>query len=309
MHMRTFALAALVLATFGCKDHRKELEAQLAQLAAVQDSIIRSADSAKTELAAIDLALQSTETKLMGIKLAGERSGNIRARIDSINMEIDRQEAEYRRQARRVTALRQQLVAKDAEIKRLARRVDSLAAANEKLASENAALRDTLQMVRAQNARLQAKVDSLTQLLAARDQELAQKTVQINTAYIVANTEDSLKAKGIIDKKGKTLFFGGRTAVARSANARHFRKIDISSDTAFTWTAKADQIKVVSVHPEGSYRITDNPDGTATLHITNPDEFWLSNKLLVVQLPGGAGAAPGGRNPDPFHPSAGRDSQ
>lgn len=284
--MRTrvaFAALALAVGLAGCKDAKKELQLQIGSLKASQDSIVQIADSAKTELAAIDLALQSTEAKLMGVKLLGEGRGTIRERIDSINAEIDRQEAEFRKQARRITVLRGDLEARNQRITALQQRVDSLIAANQQLTAENAALKDSLEQVRAENAALKQKVADLTAELQQRDRDLAAKVAEVNTAYIIVGNESDLRAKGIIDKQGKTLFFGGRTAVAKGASAKYWSRVDISTDTEFNLPVAPDKVKIISSHPDGTYEVVAGASG-ATVRVTNADEFWRTTKLLVIAL-------------------------
>lgn len=61
-----------------------------------------------------------------------------------------------------------------------------------------------------------------------------------------------------------------------------FSKIDIRNYNDINLNSKKPQI--MTQMPAGSYEITQNANGTSTLHIKDVNKFWSVSKFLVIKL-------------------------
>ena len=61
-----------------------------------------------------------------------------------------------------------------------------------------------------------------------------------------------------------------------------FSRIDIYSTKEIAIAAK--KVKILTNHPETSYKLEDTKLGVTNLIITNPDEFWATSKYLVIEV-------------------------
>ena len=61
-----------------------------------------------------------------------------------------------------------------------------------------------------------------------------------------------------------------------------FTRADLRTISSVTTGNKT--IKIVSSHPEGSYKLVTGEDKNITIEITSPSKFWSVSKYLVVQI-------------------------
>ena len=113
------------------------------------------------------------------------------------------------------------------------------------------------------------------------EQESAVKTEKLNTAYYVIGTGKELKQKGVTEKEGGFIGLGKTTELKKDFNKDYFTKIDASQTTTIPIGAK--KIKIITVHPSGSYRLIGQKP-VEKLEITNVDEFWGASKYLVIVI-------------------------
>jgi hypothetical protein len=99
----------------------------------------------------------------------------------------------------------------------------------------------------------------------------------LNEAYICFGTTKMLKDAGVLS--------GGFLKKAKlnmsQVNPSVFTKIDIRQQNSFKIAGKKPEI--LTQVPAGSYKITDNGDGTSTLTVTDTEKFWSMSNYLVVR--------------------------
>ncbi len=152
--------------------------------------------------------------------------------------------------------------------------------------TEIVALQDELQ-------RLQLNMTDLNQDLAAaqeRTQEQArlleektstidQQISTLNTAFYVFGTAKELVENGIVEKEGGFLGIGRSLKFRKDFNPDLFTKIDIREVDEISLNSK--KATVVTTHPANSYELTGD-DLVEKLVITNPNQFWETNRYLVI---------------------------
>ena len=171
-------------------------------------------------------------------------------------------------------------------------------AALEKLAEE---LRRSLEEKAATVAALESRVGDLSNTVQAQasslaekeaaihqgESQIAQKTKELNTAYVVVASKNVLKEKGVVEKKGALLGLGGRWIETGKFDPAVFREIDVTKETEVPIPAPASKVRIVTEQPKESYAIVDaGPNSRSSrLEVKDPAAFWKGDRYLVVMIP------------------------
>jgi hypothetical protein len=285
-------IGVLALGLVACdRGPSPEIQAQLDQLVAVsaeKDSLLSQvAENARlmseisTQLVAVaDREKLEKSVSASESPIAASRD-SLRVMVGDVTQRIQLGEERLRQSQRRIRALsnvsdslKAQLDAtvasltetlenQKATIETLTARVEELEAENVVLATEKAALVDTVE-------------------------QLVEET---NTAYYVIGTKDELIQRGIVTEEGgsRVLFiFGkaGKTIVpARQLNPADFTPIDIRSVTEIALPDSSEEYRIASRQDVAA--LAEPPEngkirGTNALRITAPDQFWMPSKFLIL---------------------------
>lgn len=104
-----------------------------------------------------------------------------------------------------------------------------------------------------------------------KSQTISEQDRQLNMAYYVYGTKSELKEQNILDK-GEVL--------KKNFNKNYFTKIDIRHQNEIKLYSKS--VKLLTPHPESSYKLETDASKQYTLRITNPQQFWSTSKYLVI---------------------------
>ena len=118
---------------------------------------------------------------------------------------------------------------------------------------------------------LNTNVSNLQTESSAKSQTIKSQDTQLNTAWFVFGTKNELKDQGIL-VKGKVL--------QGNFNKNYFTKIDIRVDKEIKLYSKS--VKLMTIHPSGSYSLDKDSNGQYILRISNPQIFWSTSKYLVI---------------------------
>ena len=162
--------------------------------------------------------------------------------------------AQLKKQEEEVLQLKQNLALEEFKVTDLSIKMDEMQVENEKLQEEKLAL-ETLN--------------------AAYDKNL-------NTVFITYGTEKELIEKGIAEKRA---VIGGKRlglSTAFSKNRSFFVEQDLRTVNEFPINGK--NPRLLSLHPEGSYKLESTGAEYSKLVIIDADEFWSVSKFLVIQV-------------------------
>lgn len=120
---------------------------------------------------------------------------------------------------------------------------------------------------------LNDNVEDLQNESEQKSQTISSQDMQLNTAWYVFGTKKELKDQRILDN-GKVL--------RSSFNRDYFTKIDIRVTKEIKFYSKS--VKLLTMHPSGSYELTQDNNGQYRLAISTPQLFWSTSKYLVVQV-------------------------
>jgi chromosome segregation ATPase len=118
-----------------------------------------------------------------------------------------------------------------------------------------------------------------------KDEMIATRTRQMNTAFVAVAGKKVLKQKGLVEKKGSVLGLGGAWQETGKFDPEVFRTIDVTSEAELTIPAPAKKVRVLPGHPVESYQIVSGGPETSMLKVTDRDAFWRDSRYLVVMIP------------------------
>lgn len=120
---------------------------------------------------------------------------------------------------------------------------------------------------------LSADVNALTEEKLRNEQEIANQDAEINAAWFVYGTKKELKEQKILDD--------GEVLRNSDFNKDYFTKIDIRDKMVFELHSKS--AKVLTIHPENSYKLEKDDKKQYVLTVINPESFWSVSRYLVIQ--------------------------
>ena len=121
---------------------------------------------------------------------------------------------------------------------------------------------------------------SLKQRYIEEQQVVAMKTEQLNTAYYAIGSKKDLTKKGLITKEGGFIGLGRESDLSTTLDPNSFTKIDITSTTEIP--IHGERVKLISTHPEGSYKLVEGSASIDKIMILDPLKFWSISKYLVI---------------------------
>jgi hypothetical protein len=124
-------------------------------------------------------------------------------------------------------------------------------------------------------------IKSKSQVIAEKSQAITEKENEMNKAWIVAGTSDQLEKKGFITKYGGFLGIAKNMSINDNLNGIGFTKLDIRNTVQYPLNTK--KAKLISQHPDNSYRLVEENDNIAYLEIENPEEFWKLTKYVIIE--------------------------
>lgn len=280
------AVGALSIMLAGCNGG-----AEVARMADERDSLRRVAELQQIRLTRINevmntlgQALDSVQQQenLLFLNPSGEGTAS---RADALN-NLKRFETVLRAQQKHIADLEQQL----AEQKKDDPRVEANPQAETLIANLKEQLAKKDELIADLRAQLETKdldINKLRMTVASQQSQITQlgeanqrysdalirSTDMANRGFMAMGTKKELEAMGII-KKGK---IQTRDALDR----KKFKQVDIRRFTEISFEAK--KPKIITAAPQSSYELTTNGNGTFTLHITNPADFWSISNFLVIQ--------------------------
>ena len=145
---------------------------------------------------------------------------------------------------------------------------------NTQLDNANAEIEDLTNQVAQGKEELQAETE-------AREQAQAEATAAENMAnrvYYAIGTNKELKQNGLLEKK----FLGATKVLKGDFNENYFTAADKRNLSVINTGGK--KVKIWSNVPKGSYEIIDNANGTQSVKILNPAEFWQLTPYLIIQI-------------------------
>jgi len=284
------AIAATMFAT-SCNVERSE---KYQALLAERDSLYTEAvaakggfDNALNTINEIEAALESVRAA-EGIIMLESEEGNTNKAVSEINA-IQQTLQENRN---KIANLEKQLASQGAQSKALNQTVSRLKKQLEEKDTYINSLKTELQQSRQQIADLNTQVSDLNENIeslnenidvlnvqnAAQQATIENQDAALNTVWVCIATQQVLKEKGII----KGGLFQPNEISKQGFDKSQFMQADMRELTMVPLNTK--RATLITTHPEGSYEMTENEDGSKVLNINDKEAFWSISKYLVVSI-------------------------
>ena len=101
----------------------------------------------------------------------------------------------------------------------------------------------------------------------------------LNTVWYCVATTKKLKEAKIISGGG---LFQAKKVMATDFDLQNFTKVDLRNISSIPTNSK--KAKILSLHPQSSYKLTIGADKKITIEILNASKFWSASKYLVVEI-------------------------
>ncbi len=230
-----------------------EIESNLAEIKS-REKLISKETTSGTEL-----SKSARQRVNEDIRLINELMAENKQKIESLNKKLKQSNIRISEFEKMVESTNQQLAIRDKEI-------DSLKTELSTLNFTIAVLNDTISQISNRNLALNSQVTD--------------RTNELNTAYFVVGERKDLIEQKILTKEGGVLGIGRTQRVAGDVNLDEFTKVDIRNLKTIPLHAK--KVKVMSVHPAGSYELIGNDKQVSELVIKDPALFWQKSRMLVI---------------------------
>ncbi|HCE58314.1 MAG TPA: hypothetical protein DER09_10905 [Prolixibacteraceae bacterium] len=135
--------------------------------------------------------------------------------------------------------------------------------------------------LRSENASKDDSIEYKSQVIAEISQTIVEKENEMNEVYFVAGTYGQLADKGVLTKEGGFLGIAKNKAIRDDITENNFAKLDMRNTSQFPLNTK--KAKLISEHPDDSYRLVEQNDKIAYLEIEDPEEFWKLTKYVIVE--------------------------
>lgn len=244
-------------------------------------------DKALNTINEIEVALESVRAA-EGIIMMESEEGNTNKAVSEINA-IQQTLQENRN---KIDELEKQLAAQGTQSKALNQTVKRLKKQLEEKDTYINSLKDELQQSRQQIAELNTQVSDLNESIenlnenidvlnvqnAAQQATIQNQDAALNTVWVCIATQQVLKEKGII----KGGLFQANEISKQGFDKNQFMQADMRELTNVPLNTK--KATIITTHPEGSYEIVENEEGSKVLNIKDKEAFWSMTKYLVISI-------------------------
>lgn len=285
---------AIILASlfvFSCNVERSEkYQALLAERDSLYTEVVAAQggfDNALNTINEIEAALESVRAA-EGIIMMESEEGNTNKAVSEINA-IQQTLQENRN---KIANLEKELASQGAQSKALNQTVSRLKKQLEEKDTYINTLKDELQQSRQQIADLSTQVSDLNENIenlnenidvlnvqnAAQQATIESQDAALNAVWYCVATQQVLKDNGII----KGGIFQAKEISKQGFGLDQFTQVDKRELSTLPLNTK--KATIISTHPEGSYEIVENEDGSKVLNINDKEAFWSISKYLVISI-------------------------
>ena len=236
-----------------------EIEAALESVRAAEGIIMMESEEGNTnkavsEINAIQQTLQENRNKIANLEKELASQG---AQSKALNQTVSRLKKQLEEKDTYINTLKDELQQSRQQIADLSTQVSDL---NENI--EN--LNENIDVLNVQNAAQQATIES--------------QDAALNAVWYCVATQQVLKDNGII----KGGIFQAKEISKQGFGLDQFTQVDKRELSTLPLNTK--KATIISTHPEGSYEIVENEDGSKVLNINDKEAFWSISKYLVISI-------------------------
>lgn len=276
-------LSTAVLSITSCGEKADKGNTEADSLRNVIGANMAEMDEMNLFLDAVNTSMDSVVNMEGGIlRTSGESP---MSKKEQIKQNLEAYKMMLERQRERISILEAKLKDGDAKSKKMLQTIQALKKQIEEKDKTIVELTEELEKRKFDIVTLKSHVDKLNTNVAQLKEEKAEQekaleaqSDMLNEAYVVIGSKKELKAAGLMT--GGSLFKKSKLDMSK-VNASAFKKIDIRNVKSFK--IPANRYEILSQMPSGSYKVSNNSDGTSTLTITDATRFWSVTNYLVIK--------------------------
>lgn len=278
-----------------CKNERVDMAGYMKE----RDSLIIENQANKEELAELNSIISTVSAGLdsiaiqEGILYSGKTRDGVALNRNQIIANINSMAEILKRQREKIQSLQDSLAMRSANPNKSSQSIEKLqnviAFLNKQLAEKDNEIQSLRRDVNSKNKDINQLRTSLSDMRnraeKAEDrtqvvtQALAKQDEIINECYIKIGTKKQLVASGLL----KGGFLQKKKVNYEDVDKSKFNAVDIRKFRVVT--LKSNNPKILTPQPSNnSFHFEENGDGTCTLVITNPTQFWSVSNFLIIQL-------------------------
>lgn len=231
--------------------------------------ISRSQDEMRVNLKGVEGKTTSRKeliaAQMNAIKLNIE---NNKAKIEELKRLASKSDKLNKALSETIKRLQNEMVVRNADIQAL----------QQELIQKNIKITELTSTVNTQSSNIAEQQNAI----AEQKNALEEKTARINDLnkvwYCVATSKE-LKTAKIITNTG---LFQSKKVLDADFDKNAFTQADLRVISSIPTNSK--KIKMISSHPEDSYKLVIDDNKIITIEISNPTKFWSISKYLVVQI-------------------------
>ena len=202
------------------------------------------------------------------IQLMNEMLEKSSAHIDELEKKLKRSGIEISSFKKKIASLNQSIEEQNVQIAQLQKQLEE----------KDLMLAEMNQEIDVMKVEMDKKADTLK----LKQQVIEEKTYQLNKGYVAFGTYKELAENGVLTKDGGFLGIGKHVSLQENFDNQYFTELNIQdTKTIPLFTSKA---KIISEHPDSSYRFIEEDGVIAYLEIDNPEEFWKISKYAVIEI-------------------------
>lgn len=274
-----FAVCALTIA--GCKDQQPKVDLAAIHQRDSLEQIISQKDNEINDMIAtlgdIEEGFREISEAQDRVSLAKQGEGtNSKARIQE-NIQFIKSAMQQNKEL--IAKLKQQLRESSFNSDALKRMIDSLTQQMEEKEQQLVQLREELDARDIHIAELDEQVANQNDAISNLTTESSQKTDVINAQDKQLHTAWFVYGTKKELKEQNIIDKDGKVLKA-NFNKDYFTKIDYRIDKEIKFYSKS--VEMLTAHPSSSYELARDANKQYSLRITDPDAFWSTSKYLVV---------------------------
>jgi len=283
-------IAALAFMTTSCVENSGKYKSAIAQ----RDSLV-------VEKQALDSSYNQTLVLLNDIEAGFAQISQNETQM-KVNLKgVEGAKTNKRAQiAAQMTAIKDGIEKNKAKIAELRKLADKKGKANNQLTATIKRLQTQMDEKTVQIQTLQAELDQknikITELNTTVDVQgkniveqqsvmeeqkstISDQDANLNTVWYCIASSKKLKQAKVITAGG---LFQAKKVMNKEFDKNIFTQVDLRNISSIPTNHK--NIKIISTHPQNSYKLVTGANKNITIEITNPTNFWSVSKYLVVQL-------------------------
>jgi predicted nucleic acid-binding Zn-ribbon protein len=214
------------------------------------------------------------ETLVADVKLMNEMLEESSKKIDELDKKLKASGIEIKSFKNKIAQLNKSILEQDTNVQQMRVEIEQR---DYKIAEMDVQIVELKSTIASKDDSIQTK----SQIIAEKAQTIVERENAMNKAYFVSGTHDQLVAKGVLVKEGGFLGIGKNTSIRDDVKEGNFTVLDMRNASQFPLNAK--KVKLISEHPDNSYKLVEQNDKIAYLEIENPEEFWKLTKYVIVE--------------------------